>query len=73
MKEVLQQGTYVKVPASENARGRAALLGGGGARKAGDDVAPATRRSRLEEAEKKDVGYKAGGMVRRGYGKARGA
>lgn len=63
-KEVLQEGTNVKAPASENPKGLRALLGFGAAKKAADAVAPATRRSRLDEAEKKDVGYAAGGRVK---------
>lgn len=71
MREVLQEGTVRKVPASENAKQRAVLLGAGGAKKAADETAPATRRARLEEEEKKATGYAKGGPVKRGWGKAR--
>lgn len=75
-KEVLQEGTNVKVPAAENPKGLRALLGFGAAKKAADAVAPATRRSRMDAAEEEAVNgkkYAKGGMVRRGYGAARGA
>lgn len=75
MKETMQEGAIRKVPADENRKGLRALLGFGAARKAADAAAPTTRKSRLEEEEKKAMGqkYAKGGMVRRGYGKARGA
>jgi hypothetical protein len=75
-KEVLQEGTVAKPEAKTNTGLRAFLLGSGSAKKAADAVAPNARKSRLDAAEDEAVNgkkYAKGGMVRRGYGAARGA
>ena len=65
MTEKTQQGKDVKVPAEKNTSWLPSIFQGG--RKALSD-----RQKKLDEEEKK-AGYKAGGLVRRGYGRARGA
>jgi hypothetical protein len=63
MAEKMQEGKEVKVPAKENKSWLPSMFQT--ARKTAQD-----RRKNLDKEEEK---YAAGGMVRRGYGKARGA
>ncbi len=64
--ETLQEGSTPKVPADKNTSWLPSMFGA--ARKA-----VSGRQKTLDEAEKKANSYAKGGMVRRGYGKARGA
>ena len=67
MKQTLQEGRVVKVPAEDNKSWLPSLVEGARAALRG-------RKKRLDkEEEEKANSYAKGGMVRRGYGKARGA
>lgn len=65
MAKKMQEGTEVKVPADKNTSWLPSLFEGARSAVRG-------RGKRLDAEEEKANSYKAGGMVRRGYGKARG-